>query len=437
MITNHGIHQWDVVPGLPDTGGQNVFVNQFSQSLTNFGYKITIVNRGGYPHPVTGEQQRGIRYRDHHQRILYIEDGKDEFVRKEDMHEQIPALIQALQDQLISEGSSADLIISHYWDAAVIGVGYNASLAEQATHIWVPHSLGTLKKHNVNPDQWEYLRIDERIDAEKSLLQDLDGIAATSSKIRQTLTNDYYYQGPDLFLPPCVDEGRYFPREVPDDDRIWKFLSDRSVLSREEIQSCRIVCEISRTDTTKRKNVLIKAFSIVHDHHPGSLLVVSIDDKNKELARKLREMIQESGAASNIIEVGSIWDILPVLYAVTDIYCTPSVMEGFGMSAQEAAATRVPVVSSNLVPYVNEYLLGNGVEQVRDDEKSASIQVGKGAIVCQADEIHSFAKALSLLLENESLRRDMGRNAYKATIPYFTWDNMVQRFLESINDPQE
>lgn len=54
MITNHGMHQWQVVPGLPDTGGQNVFVNEFSQALANLGFEITIVNRGGYPDPVWG-----------------------------------------------------------------------------------------------------------------------------------------------------------------------------------------------------------------------------------------------------------------------------------------------------------------------------------------------------------------------------------------------
>ena len=86
MITNHGIHQWDVVPGLPDTGGQNVFVNQLSETMTGFSYKVTIINRGGYIHPITGERQRGLHYRDENLRILYLEDGKDEFVRKEDMH---------------------------------------------------------------------------------------------------------------------------------------------------------------------------------------------------------------------------------------------------------------------------------------------------------------------------------------------------------------
>jgi len=69
MITNHGIHQWQVIPGLPDTGGQNVFVNQFTEALAKLGFRITIVNRGGYSHPVTGEPQRGLCYQDENQRI--------------------------------------------------------------------------------------------------------------------------------------------------------------------------------------------------------------------------------------------------------------------------------------------------------------------------------------------------------------------------------
>jgi len=90
MITNHGIHQWQVIPGLPDTGGQNVFVNQFADELARIGFRITIANRGGYPHPITGQWQRGLRYHDEHQRIVYLEDGADEFVRKEDMAEHTP-----------------------------------------------------------------------------------------------------------------------------------------------------------------------------------------------------------------------------------------------------------------------------------------------------------------------------------------------------------
>ena len=53
-----------------------------------------------------------------------------------------------------------------------------------------------------------------------------------------------------------------------------------------------------------------------------------------------------------------------MLYNATSVYCTPSVMEGFGMSAQEAAATARPVVASNLVPFVCEYLVGRPGDDV-------------------------------------------------------------------------
>jgi hypothetical protein len=43
MIANHGVHEWEVTPGLPDTGGQNVYVNQFTDALIEQGYRVTIV----------------------------------------------------------------------------------------------------------------------------------------------------------------------------------------------------------------------------------------------------------------------------------------------------------------------------------------------------------------------------------------------------------
>jgi len=37
MITNHGLHQWQVIPGLPDTGGQKIFVNEMRDVLAKRG----------------------------------------------------------------------------------------------------------------------------------------------------------------------------------------------------------------------------------------------------------------------------------------------------------------------------------------------------------------------------------------------------------------
>jgi glycosyltransferase involved in cell wall biosynthesis len=432
MITNHGIHQWQVTPGLPDTGGQNVFVNQFTAALVELGFKITIVNRGGFPHPITGEQQRGLRYKDHHRRTLYLEDGVNEFVRKEDMAEHIPALVESLKSILNMEGRDIDLILSHYWDGAQIGVEYNRGRQQPVKHVWIPHSLGSIKKRNVSPERWTDLRIEERIALEKGLIPKLDGVVATSSTIKRALREDYGYCIPALFLPPCVDTERYHPREVSDDDDAWGFLSHRCGLPPVEVRNCRIITEISRTDVTKRKDVLIKAFAQARRRVPNSLLVLSIDENQEELANELKFLLRSLDLQVQVAVVGSIWDLLPRLYAITDIYCTPSVMEGFGMSAQEAAATRVPVVASHLVPFATEYLLGTDVADVHFQEGTPPLRVGEGAIVVQAEDVNGFAFALEMLLSDDDLRNSMGQSAYDITVPYFTWGNMVTVFLEEI-----
>lgn len=430
MITNHGIHQWDVVPGLPDTGGQNVYVNQLTDVLAGFGFKITIVNRGGYPHPTTGEMRTGRRYKDARQRILYLEDGTDEFVRKEDMKSHIPELVDFLQDILEKEGQRIDLIISNYWDAALMGVLYNLRLDKPLPHLWIPHSLGAVKKRNMPPETWEKLRVDERIATEREFIPVLDYVAATSSLIRDSLKDDY---GRDmsLFLPPCIYPEKFHARSIPDDHGIWDFLAGASKLSAEHLRSARYIMEVSRTDKTKRKDILIRAFARIRDRHPDTLLIVSIDRTEEKLYRELNGLIDELNLVESVIVIGHEPERLPDLYSLLALYCSPSVMEGFGMSVQEAAATSVPVVGSDKIPFVVEYLLGDEVEERRmEGVESGPVKIGRGGIVVPADDVEGFARAMDLLLSDETLRKSMGEQALKITVPYFTWEEMTARMLK-------
>jgi mannosylfructose-phosphate synthase len=432
MLTTHGVHEWQVVPGLPDTGGQNVFVNLFSEALIELGYRVTIFNRGGYAHPVTGERQEGLHYKDNFQRLFYLEDGLSEFVRKEDMDSRVDLLAEALNQFLAEEGTRGDVIISHYWDAAKIGENYSQSLTDPIPHVWVPHSLGKIKKANVSSDQWTSLRIDERIEFETELLGDLQVVAATSSRIRSSLIQEYGFRGAIPFLPPCVDPVRYQPRDIDQDDEIWSFLAEQGSVSGSQLREAKIVTEISRTDTTKRKDVLIKAFAQVIQDVPEAVLIVSIDDRQGDIAAELQELIDKRGIRERVVVVGSVWEQLPKIYAITDVYCTPSVMEGFGMSAQEAAATGVPVIASDLVPYVHEYLLGEGVETLQCDDCLESPFLGEAAMEVKADDVRGFYKAVTYLLQNEDRRRAMGRRALEITIPYFTWQSRAAAFLQEV-----
>lgn len=433
MITNHGVHEWQVVPGLPDTGGQNVYVNQFTEALVAQGYRVTIVNRGGYTHPVTGAPQTGTAvHPSGRARIMYIEDGLDEFVRKEDMAEQIPALTADLERLLTEEGNGYDLIISNYWDAGVLGARLNERADQPAPHVWIPHSLGILKKRNMDPSTWPCLRIDERIDRERELLEHLDGGVATSTAIGQVFSEDYGFPA-KYFLPPCVDVNRHHPRPSGECDEIWERLTARSPLTAEELRNRRIVSEISRTDRTKRKDVLIRAFAAARERIPDAALVLSLDESAGTVYDEAMDLLNELELGDHVVVVGSVWELLPCLYAITSVYCTPSVMEGFGMSAQEATATAKPVVSSDLVPFAVEYLLGDEPRRVAvDGSEDRALLVGDGAIVAPADDVDAFAQALVMLLENDALRIEMGRRALEITIPYFTWEARTRDLLSDL-----
>lgn len=429
QITNHGLHEWQVTPGLPDTGGQNVYVNELSAALVNLGHRVMITNRGGYSHPLTHELRTGIvTGLGGAASIVYLVDGTPTFVRKEDMAAQLPALADEL-GELLRE-NVFDLIISHYWDGGMLGALANDRLANRLPHVWIPHSMGALKKRNVGRETWPGLRIDERIASERRLLAMIDGVVATSRTIRESLRNDY---GVDAayFLPPGVNEERYRPRRQYECDAIWDFLSTHVPQAGKDLRGRPLILEVSRTDTTKRKDVLIRAFAAVRDVVPTALLAVTIDVGNRVLHDHLLSLIAELDLVNDVVVLGSVWDRLPCLYAMSDIYCTPSVMEGFGMSAQEAAASGTPVVASDLVPFVTEFLLGDSPTPV-DVAGSNPIQVGEGAIVVPADSVQGFARALTLLLTDADLRTRQGAAALAITVPAFGWDRLAASFLDDV-----
>jgi len=436
MITNHGIHQWQVVSGLPDTGGQNVYVNQLSEVLSAFGFKITIANRGGYKDPRSGEERVGFRYKNEHMRILYLEDSTKDFVRKEDMKEQIPELVDFLYRVLDQEGRDIELMVSHYWDAALLGVELNQKLSQPRPHLWIPHSLGAVKKRNMPPETWEKLRVDERIATERSFIDQLDYVAATSSLIRDSLEKDYQ-RSSKLFLPPCVDTSRFYPHQVSPRSELWDFLSSRSGIDRNELQESRFITEISRTDQTKRKDLLIRAFAEVKKRHSDIKLIISIEESVEELYEELTKLIRDLGVENSVLVIGHEAERLPDIYAISSIYCSPSVMEGFGMSVQEAAAEAVPVVGSDKIPFVLEYLLTEDyaeipVDYAEKESESGKLLVGQGGIVAPSDNREAFVQALSILLEDPQLARQMGQQALRITVPYFTWEEMTRRLLEAM-----
>jgi len=122
------------------------------------------------------------------------------------MFERLPQLASCLNRRLGEENARPDFVISHYWDAAWLGVLWERLDGSRRPHLWVPHSLGILKKANVSAEKWPGLRIEERIGHEREILKSVDAVAPTSPRIHDSLKTDYGFET-RLFLPPCVSGG--------------------------------------------------------------------------------------------------------------------------------------------------------------------------------------------------------------------------------------
>jgi D-inositol-3-phosphate glycosyltransferase len=438
MVTNHGIHDWEGRPGLTDTGGQNHYVRQLSDTLVDLGYRVTTFNRGGFPDPTTGEMRTGALYKDSNQRIVYLEGGGNEFIRKEDLTREILAEEAGFAERLMKEERlPVDLIVSHYWDAAVLVQILKDNMKLQAKHVWVPHSIGTLKQENFKgkpADIVEPLRFPERIAYEKGVLPHVDAVASTSGDISKHLKENYG-RDPELFLPPCINTAAIHPIDNASKiGGIYDFLAETDPKTGAKVKGRPAILEMSRTDRTKRKDIVLRAFAQALKKNPDAMLLLRLAPKPKDLHDELVSLAESLGIRDNVVFVGMVPDELMVeLFNIATVYLSPSEMEGFGMSVQEAAASARPTISSSLIPFAVEYLARDGKDEtIQTGEGPLKIRWGTGGAIIPAGRTEGFGYALGTLLDDEGLRKSMAKAAYEITIPYFTWPNVTRKLLEQV-----
>lgn len=103
---------------------------------------------------------------------------------------------------------------------------------------------------------------------------------------------------------------------------------------------------------------------------------------------------------------------MPDLYRQSDIFFFPSLREGFGLSVAEAMASGLPVVatrSSALIELVDH---------------------GKGGFLFEPDNQRQMYDYLMTLIENPSLRRDMGLYNREKICREYTIGNMVDGYRQ-------
>ena len=180
----------------------------------------------------------------------------------------------------------------------------------------------------------------------------------------------------------------------------------------DSIQKENIVLSVGRLIASKHHDKLIELFSKVTV--PGWKLVIVGDDslKQKNYSR-LKELIKDLNMEEKIILAGKQSGI-DSFYLRSKIFAFTSSSEGFPNVIGEAMSAGLPVIAFDCVA---------GPSEMVNDSRNG--------FLVPLFEYEQFRKKLELLMSNNDLRNEFGRNACE-TIKRFTIQNIGEQYLRFI-----
>lgn len=172
------------------------------------------------------------------------------------------------------------------------------------------------------------------------------------------------------------------------------------------------VLYLGRLKAYKSVDVLIRAFVSVLRSRPESMLIIAGDGDEQDRLRKLSGRLGLDDR--HVLFLGKVSEEVKLkLLRTAWVLVNPSLMEGWGMVAIEANACGTPVIASD-------------VPGLRDSVNNPHT----GRLVRYGD-VDAFARSMLELFENESLRKEMSKNAV-AWAKHFDWRLSSRKFFRQL-----
>jgi glycosyltransferase involved in cell wall biosynthesis len=212
-------------------------------------------------------------------------------------------------------------------------------------------------------------------------------------------------------FPPCIDARIFRPRTAPELRDAYAYLADQSGIPAETLSRSKIIFETSRMDRTKRKDILLQAFAKIAPKLDHSYLFIGGGPAGNPIFKELEELKGTLPALDGrAFLLGFVPDdVIESLFSVPDLFVSASEMEGFGMSVSQAAASKVAVVSSDLIPFSTQY-------------------AADCTVIVPAGDVDGFATAIEKLLTDDE---DRNRRAEKLLeiAKELDWEATSKRFV--------
>ena len=200
-----------------------------------------------------------------------------------------------------------------------------------------------------------------------------------------------------------IKNGVYIPNGV---DIFGRF--DKEKREREKDKKIRFLF-VGRLEEQKGCRYLIQATRILVEKTKNFEILLVGDGSQRKM---LENLTKETKLGSYVTLLGRVCDEkLGELYCTSDAFVLPSLWEGLPLTLLEAWSARLPVIVTNV----------GGISDICVDE-------GNGLIV-RPKNPESIAEAMLRLIEDEELRRGLGKNGEELARRDFSFDNVVMSTL--------
>jgi len=169
-------------------------------------------------------------------------------------------------------------------------------------------------------------------------INESDAITAVSNHLRGETYKWFKIEKPIHVIPNFVDIKRFYQT---DKNHFKQMLAPEDE---------KILVHVSNFRKVKRVNDVINIFKKVKEHVPSKLLMIGDGPERQDA----EELARSLGIYGDVRFLGKQEQISEIL-SITDLFLLPSETESFGLSALEAMACGVPVISTNAggLPEIN------------------------------------------------------------------------------------
>ena len=381
-------------------GGLNVYVREVCSAFSDRGITTDVFTRKQSADDPVIERLAELS------RVINLPAGRG--LDKYSLYDRVPEFAVQVLDFAEREGSSYDLLFSHYWLSGEVACLLRPQLAAGWAHI--AHTLGLVKNRTLAAGARPEPAL--RIRVEGEIAQQADLLIASTPDESIDLVQAYGADPGRLFVvPPGVDLSMFQPIDRSDARRTIGYGPGRLVLF------------VGRLERLKGVEVAIRALALLRDrrHDDVRLLILGEDSRDGDESEKdrLKAVATALGVRDRIDFLGSVaHHELPFFYSAADVCVMPSYSESFGLVGLEAQACGTPVVGSDV----------SGLRSVIRDEVSGYLIDGHDPA--------TYAERIGRLLDDRELAQQMGRRG-RLLAQRFSWTRTADRLQALFEDVAE